>query len=450
VTEKLAYADQTSVHPVGLALWLVLAFLTWRARRSTALVPLFVLVCFIPMAQRVAIAGLDFTLLRLLLLVGWMRVLARGEHRALRLIALDRVVILHIGAGAIANSILHGTQAIAIYNLGLAFDGLGSYFLVRIVLRSFEDLDATIGGILWISLVLVVPFLYEAHVEPHRNLFSVFGGVAEITGAREGKVRAHGAFPHAIIAGCFWAALLPLILARYWTRPERRPLALVSLASALAMIHACASSTPAAGALAALGAAAFYPLRSFTAAVRWGAALLLVSLHMAMTMPVWHLVARIDLVGGSTGWHRYSLIDNAIRRFPEWWLVGTRSTAEWGRGLFDVTNQYVLEAVRGGALTLGLFIAVIALAFRGVGRILRGTEGDAPRQRLAWMLGASILAHAAMFIAVSYFGQIYALWYFGLAAIASLEERVTRPRPVAMRPIPSAPVPVAAASRIPG
>jgi hypothetical protein len=130
------------------------------------------------------------------------------------------------------------------------------------------------------------------------------------------------------------------------------------------------------------------------------------------------LISRIDLVGGSTGWHRYHLIDGAIRNINEWALVGTMSTAHWGWGLQDVTNQYVLEGVRGGMLTLALFLLTLWLGFRQVGIAWRAAPS---REALnwAWAIGVSLFVHAASFMAVSYFGQGQLVWMLSLAAAGS-------------------------------
>ena len=66
------------------------------------------------------------------------------------------------------------------------------------------------------------------------------------------------------------------------------------------------------------------------------------------------------------------LIDGAIKHFPEWWLLGTSSTSHWGwHTAFDVTNQYVLEAVRGGLAGLVLFVGSIVCAYVLIGRTVR-------------------------------------------------------------------------------
>ena len=148
---------------------------------------------------------------------------------------------------------------------------------------------------------------------------------------------------------------------------------------------------------------------------------MLLALQAVMTMPVWHLIHRLsNLGGGGTGYHRYLLIDAFIRRFGEWWFVGTRSTAHWGWGLQDVTNQYVLEGVRGGLLTLILFIVVIVLAFRDVGRLWRVSSRDRYHLALSWGIGVSLFVHCMNFIGVSYFGQMYVTWYLTLAMIGSM------------------------------
>ena len=141
---------------------------------------------------------------------------------------------------------------------------------------------------------------------------------------------------------------------------------------------------------------------------------------MVMEAPVWHLISRISAVGGSTGWFRYKLIDSAITHFSEWAVLGTRSTGHWFWGAQDVTNQFILEGVRGGFATLALFVATIAYAFRDVGSIWRIHTHNHFRLVLSWAFGASLFVHCVNYIGVSYFGQIHILWYLLLAMIGSM------------------------------
>ena len=54
-----------------------------------------------------------------------------------------------------------------------------------------------------------------------------------------------------------------------------------------------------------------------------------------MKAPVWFLISHVDLVGGSSGYHHASVIDQFIRNFFDWWLVGTYDNGSWGWDMWD-------------------------------------------------------------------------------------------------------------------
>ncbi len=151
--------------------------------------------------------------------------------------------------------------------------------------------------------------------------------------------------------------------ALWWRIGFLRVWAVIGVVCGLMIIVWCASSTPISSVVCGVLGACFFAARRHMRAVRWTVFGLLVVLHLVMQAPVWHLVARIDLVGGSTGWHRFNLINQFILRVNEWWLLGVKSVESWGVVLGDITNQYILEGVRGGSLALALFVALIIMAF---------------------------------------------------------------------------------------
>jgi hypothetical protein len=282
-----------------------------------------------------------------------------------------------------------------------------------------------------ISVPVATAFLFE--FATGTNLFSAFGGVPTRTVVRDGRLRCQGAFAHAILAGCFWAAAVPLMAARWWRGRVGKASAIVGVGCGGLIIVACASSTPVLGVLCGVLGAGMFLLRRRMRLVRWGVVTTLVLLAIAMKAPVWHLIARVNVVGGSTGYHRYKLIDSAVNYFDEWWLFGTKSTAHWGWLMYDVTNQYILEGVRGGVLTMTLFIATIALAFRRVGWLWRAAGTDRWRVAFAWALGVSLFVHCMSFVSISYFGQIIMLWYLSLALIAGMPMHAVRRRATGRR-----------------
>jgi hypothetical protein len=268
-----------------------------------------------------------------------------------------------------------------------------------------------------------------------RNMFSVFGGIAEITQVRGGRLRCQGAFGHAIIAGTFWASWLPIVCATWWRGRTWRTWATVGLCTFVFIVFTTSSSTPAMAVVFGGVAAAAYPLRKRMRSIRWALAGLTCLLHAVMNKPVWHLLARITVFDGSTGWYRYLLIDQCLRNFSQWWMFGTMTTENW-RGLRDITNEYVLVSIQGGVFTLAAFLATIALAFRHIGRQIKAVEGDPAASRMAWALGCALVVHCANFIAVSYFAQGRMSWYLLLALIASQRLPTAAPQPVMSVPVP--------------
>ena len=414
-----SWYDQTTLHPIGLIAVFLLGVATLVVPRRYALAPMLIMACFISPAQRIVIASLDFNLLRIMVLFGWLRIAVFAETRRLAWKPIDTIVIVWAVIATVVVTLREATAAAFIYRLGLTFDTLGMYFLFRLLIQSWKDLEKLMLVAAIISIPVAAVFLIE--LSTGRNMFAVFGGVPEITVVREGRLRCRGPFSHPILAGCFWAALMPLIGALWWSGRRVRWLAPVGLVASAIVVFSTASDTPISAVIAGALAAAFFPLRRSMRWIRWSTVLGLVALQIVMTNPIWHLFARIQLVHGSTGWYRFKMIDGFIRNFGEWWMLGTRDYSKlWAHEFDSITNQFVLEGVEGGLLTLALFVAVLALGFQGVGRIGRLVRNSRSRQIMAWMLGASLFAHCASFLAVSYFGQIVMIFCLTLATIASL------------------------------
>lgn len=430
--DELAFGNITRLHPIGGAALAIACLSMLTLPRQWALLPLILLACFVPSGQRLVLFTLDFSLLRIALLVGWIRVLIHGEYRGCRVYTLDWVLVVW----ALTRTTVYGLQwdsSSALFNrLGISFDAIGTYVLVRCLVREWTDIIRL--GICFALCAIPVSIFFVVEWTTKRNLFAAFGGVPWVTDIREGRLRCQGAFSHPILAGCFWAGVIPLMAGLWWMDRRLRYLAVLGSGSALVIIFCCSSSTPVTAFVACLFGAAMYRMRRRMSWVVMAAVCLLVVLHFSMQKPVWHLVARLDFVGGSTGWHRYHLIDKAIANFHEWWALGVRSTAHWGGGLGDVTNQYVVEGVTGGVWALMLFTVTVIVPFVYVGRAWRRFDRTPPLRIYCWAIGVALWAHAVSFLAICYFGQITMLWYMSLALSASL---LDMPLPSSRRCAPS-------------
>jgi hypothetical protein len=310
-----------------------------------------------------------------------------------------------------------------VYRLGLVYNGFGTYFLLRVFCQSVDDLTHLIK----ITAFLLVPIALEMVNEKltQRNLFSVLGGVPEIVAARDGKLRAQGPFGHAILGGTVGAICIPL-MAGIWR--QHAWASRIGLASCVTITLASASSGPLMNVVFGLFALGLWRWRHLTRQMRWAAVLAYLLLSVVMKDPPYYLMARIDLTGSSTGYHRARLIQVAFDHLGEWWLTGTDYTrhwmpygVSWSENHVDITNQYLQNGVWGGLPVMILFIAGFVVAFRYVGELLRlREESPFAGQFLVWSLGAMLFAHAATCISVSYFDQSITFLYLTLAAIGSL------------------------------
>ncbi len=409
--------DYGDIHPLALTLALVSGFLMLILPRKAAIVPLIFAVVFIPIHERIIIASLDFFILRILVLFGWVRVLIRSEYTEIKLNRIDRLMLWWTVSSVVVYTILWHTSGAFINRLGTSFDIIGVYFLTRFLVRSIED-------IVWVAKTLAISAIPVAaamlvELQSGRNLFSIFGGVPEYTIVRDGKLRCQGAFSHSITAGSFSASLLPLFVAARNLNGRSLLLYFGIIASTVITVST-ASSGPALSYLAGLIGIYMWYFREHMRRVRWGIVITLVGLHIVMNAPVWALMLKVKIFGASTAYHRYRLFDQFVNRVNEWWLMGVQSTASWGYYLFDVTNQYIRIAIDGGMITLALFLAILTYSFQTVGRAAKKGVLPAGADKVAWSLGAALFVHVISFFGVSYFDQIKVILYMNLAMIAAV------------------------------
>jgi hypothetical protein len=392
--------------------------------RKYALFPLFLVAAYVTLGQYVVIAGANFTMLRILVVFAFARALIRSDYGSFSPNGLDKAMIAWSVSTIVTYTLLWQEGHAFVNRMGLCFDTVGVYFACRLYILDIDDVSRIFSLCAVLVVPLAVAMLYEYFTG--RNLFAVLGGVPALSEIRNGRVRCQGSFRHPILMGTFGATMLPLILSLWWQRGVSKTL-VVAGAFSCCIIVACSGSSGAFMAtLYGVAGLLFWFLRDNMRTVRWGIVLALVIMQLVMKSPFWYILARLSSLTGGTGWHRAYLIDQAIRYINEWWLVGTRVTAHWmPTGLLidptntDITNQYLLEGVNGGLITMIIFISIIVLGFKYVGKTVRMIDSDDfPVKILVWSMGAALFAHSISFVSVSYFDQIKVFWYFLIAAIA--------------------------------
>jgi hypothetical protein len=407
-------ATETILHPL-VAVWLLIAIVLILTRPRGQALTVFLLSCFsIPIGQVIVLGTLHFSVLRILVLAGLVR---RASFRAKfpgGFNAVDQVVVLWTVSALVTLSLQWMNSQALIHNLGDFLDAIGGYFVVRFLIPDGEAIRRTIK-VLAVVCIIQGAFMINEQIA-HVNVFGYLGGGWTGVTVRDGKIRSEGVMG-CIYAGVFGGVLIPWFL-WLWTTGKSRILALAGFAGATAMAITSNSSTS----LLALGGSvvglAFWPLRKQMRLVRWGLALSLVTLHLVMKAPVWALIAHIDLTGSSSGDHRYKLMDNCIRHFSDWWLIGYQYYNNWGWDMWDLCNQFVVIALTGGLLTLIFYIAIFKRSFAAIGNARKDVNGDRAREWLLWCLGVDLFANVVSHFGINYMAQLMMSMFPLLACIS--------------------------------
>lgn len=421
VTTVFAVYGKTNFHPVAIVFMLCMVGLVFWSSRSRSLAAVILVCIFMPAMQRVVVGGLDFSMMRLIIIAAWLRILIRGEYRGFKPTKFDLFFVVWIASLGAFYVFRLGASGI-VPRLGTSVDALGVFFLFRILVRTREQAYVVMRHVAWISIALGVFLVYE--MMTRNNVFHVFGGASPLSAVRDGRVRARGPFSHPIMVGTYGAGLLPIFIAMFRGRRKDRRLIGISILFSVLITLASGSSGPMMTLVVGVFGWMLWPLRKKMRPILGVMTLLGVFIHLVREKPIWHLIGRLASVTGGTGYHRYRLIDAFFANFSDWALVGTSDTASWGWGLQDTTNYYVRQGVYGGLVTLIVFIAVLVVCFTRLRRTRMVTErAEGPKSvwtLLPWGFSVALAAHCVSFIGASYFGQMELFFFMFLALIPAL------------------------------
>lgn len=408
----------TFLTPATIGLLIICILLILFLSRKHVLAPLLLGSLFIPVTQNAVIFGVHLFPYRILLIVAWLRLLSGGHPlRQLRLTQIDKVFVMWSMSAAIVFSLQWLRLDALVNKTGFLIDALGTYFLIRCTHPTEEDIRRTLALFAVAYMVIGAGMLAEHHTRV--NSFSALGAFSQFSEVGDHRIRSEGPFLHPLIAGTCGAVFTPAFLGLWWQR-RRRWWVVGGIVGGAAMTFTSASSTSFLAYAAGIAALLLWPLRRNLHYLRRATVIILITLQLVMKAPVWALIARIDLTGGSSAYHRFELINQAILHFSEWWLLGEKTTYQWGYNLWDTANTYVETAVTGGLLTFILLIALLTYAFRAIGRSCRRAENKKTEQ-LLWSLGAALSANAIGFIGITFYDQSTIVWYtlLGLIGAAS-------------------------------
>jgi hypothetical protein len=394
--------------------------------RNYGFIPILMVVFFTTLGPVIDIGDVTFTFARIVILVGVIRTFVRREYLYNTGTDIDKMFIIWIVCAVIIQSYRTFEFSGFINSMGLAFDALGAYYLFRIFISDYRCILETFK---WVA-ILTIPFAICIFIErlTLHNCFYFFGGVPQDVVFRDSVPRCQGAFDHPILAGTAAATSVGYIIALWFNRERNKPLITLSFISIVIVVIFSGSSGPIMSLIFVFVGIFAWKMRYRMSFVRWCILFGLIFFQLAMKVPFWYILARINLTGSSDGWHRAELITAAINHISEWWLVGTDYTRSWmptgvtwSANHTDITNQFIKEGVIGGMATLICFVFIIIKAFSTIGTILKSSYLTFSEEFSIWVIGSILFSHIMTFFTVSYYDQTQLLFYLLIAIVSTLK-----------------------------
>ena len=341
-----------------------------------------------------------------------------------------------VASFAVVDGIVRGGPA----GVALGLDVLMPYLITRYTIRSFHDFRVLLVLLAPVALGIAVLMVLESVTQTRfirSGAASIFGslGRAEYGGdvgplklgdARYGLMRATGPFSHPILAGVFFAGLMPLY---YFSRLRGWPW-LVGMASGLGAIFTL-SSAAFLGLLIFAGLAAYDWLQKRVAFLTWPmfigvAAAALAVLQVLSKSGLVAVLIRYT-VNPATGYYRLLIWEYGSRSVAKhpWWGIGYDPFEKLKWMTDSVDTVWLAIAIRNGlppALLLGgaVLVAIIALARTAA----RSRTVDGPA---AMGLAITLTIFFVLGFTVSFFGGML-IWFVMLLAVAGSLSQWSAPR----------------------
>jgi hypothetical protein len=419
-------ARETMMHPLVASLLLFVFLLIQKLPRNKVIVPFLFTYFSVPIGQVLVLGGIHFTALRILIIAGLIRRAStwassrEGKYPG-GYNTLDKVIVIWTITSLICICVQWMNWQNTIARLGDFLDSLGGFMVARYFIPDRDAVRRTIKVLAAVCIVQSAFMMTEQII--HQNLYGYIGGWPIAVTYRNGHIRSQGVMGN-LNAGVFGGALVPMF---FWlfTQAKSRVLALLGIAGAITMVFTSDASSATLSLGASILGLSFWFLRKQMRVVRWALSLTLIGLHLAMKAPVWALIARIDLTGSSSGYHRFELVDNCVNHFSEWWLLGTRYYDKWGFCMFDLCNQFVVCAVQGGLVGLVLFITMYSRSFGAIGTARKLVSGYLKQEWFLWCLGCTLFAHVVSSFGINYMAlmQMALFPLFSFVSVVAFEAK---------------------------
>ena len=412
------------MHPYGVITTLILSILAIFAPPRWAALSLIASTLILTQGQSVSVLGFNLFSTRIIILVGFLRVIIQKRITYTSLTTTDKALVLLYSYTTCIFLIRSKTDHA--YVIGDAADIIICYFAFRALIKTPNDIWWILKSIAILFIPYSASLIYEtfSQVNPFKTLGSI-----ELSGEkwmRGGRVRCQGSFRHASLLGTLGATFMPLYIGMYFTK-QSKAIATIGMITCLTIVFTSNSGGPLSTLAIGLTCWLFWKFRYKMKTVRLGLIVLLVALAIFMKAPIWYLPAKASSITGGDGWHRSYLMDIAFKKLDQWWLAGMplEFTGDWFHyvievtGAADITNEYISFGIRAGLPAIILFVSLLVILYKAIGQAnLISSPNQKTFKILTWSLGVVLTTHIFNWFGITYFDQTYVIWCFHIALIA--------------------------------
>ncbi|MCE5187072.1 MAG: hypothetical protein LLF76_13195 [Planctomycetaceae bacterium] len=395
-----------------------------------------------PNYVKMNLAGLDFTVMRVVILAVLLRSFIAACNKPLRIRTIDWLVLLvfiaELAAGlATAPSFMD----FMINRAGATFDMLLPYIAFRLAIRNRSDLQRFLIGALILMIPTALLGVYQCFTA--HNFFApleslVYWNVRPSEyGKRFGLTRSNVVFSHPIIFGLIYAMFIPLFLG---IRKTFRQFGWLWLGGVVLIMGGVFASVSSGTYLALFMAMAFivgYRFRRYWKPVVIFCLLCIIVVDIISNRNWYHVLSEFTL-NKRTAWYRGRLMEVAIFEggMSGHWAAGYGYGQEpgWGakidgRDYTDMVNHYLLVLSRHGLVGFAAFAIMNVWVLRHLVRAWKRAQSESDRQ-IVWGLSASFFALALSSFSVSLEGPPSNVYFLMIAMAAALPDVLTPRRPL--------------------
>ena len=383
----------------------------------------------------VQVGPLDISAVRIVVTVLLLRCLLNPEmKRNFKWSRLDSWVTFGAIVGIIMPLFSSSVMKMLEYRCGHLLDTYFAYMAARHCLVNHRSIVTAIKWVALASILIALIGVVECLTGWQSfNILQVYcpwqNVIEPQLNPRSGLYRARGPFTQSIVFGASLAIILPLVYClRYEAGHWRKSTYLLLFLTTMGVLSSMASGPVTMLMVIALCLTLEYfkymvkPLLVFIA-------FSCVAVEIISNRPFYHVIVSYANPLGGSGWHRAKIIDLAIERFGEWWLVGYGGRDPgWGPSLgaiwTDITNHYVVAGVENGLLGIVALCGMLVTSLYMMIRLYRSTQDPALRSWY-WALGSAIVTLAIGFNAILFSGQAGTLFFciLGFRCFGNLDSR---------------------------